>query len=46
MLFAWSCKDVSKEVVMEEAAHKVAEKFDYSVEQFAEIYLFDNASDE
>lgn len=39
MLFAWSCKDVSKEVVMEEAAHKVAEKFDYSVEQFADIKI-------
>ncbi|MDY2588383.1 dipeptidyl-peptidase 3 family protein [Winogradskyella aquimaris] len=39
MLFAWSCKDVSKEVVMEEAAHKIAEKFDYNVEQFADIKI-------
>ncbi|WP_461598573.1 dipeptidyl-peptidase 3 family protein [Winogradskyella sp.] len=39
MVFAWSCKDDSKEPVTEENTEKQAEKFDYNVEQFADIKI-------
>ncbi len=37
MVFAWSCKEESKEPVKEAVTEKVAEKFDFNVEQFADI---------
>lgn len=39
VVFAWSCKDDSKELVTEENTEKQAEKFDYNVEQFADIKI-------
>ena len=37
VVFAWSCKEESKEPVKEAVTEKVAEKFDFNVEQFADI---------
>lgn len=39
VVFAWSCKNDSKEPVTEENTEKEAEKFDYNVEQFADIKI-------
>lgn len=39
VVFAWSCKNDSKEPVVEENTEKEVEKFDYNVEQFADIKI-------
>lgn len=39
MVFAWSCKNDSKEPVKDNTTEKVADKFDFNVEQFADIKI-------
>ncbi|WP_426429648.1 dipeptidyl-peptidase 3 family protein [Winogradskyella sp. HB-48] len=39
VVFAWSCKNESKEPVKDDTAERVADKFDYNVEQFADIKI-------
>ncbi|WP_138433741.1 dipeptidyl-peptidase 3 family protein [Winogradskyella algicola] len=39
VVFAWSCKNDSKEPVKDDTTEKVADKFDFNVEQFADIKI-------
>ncbi len=38
-VFAWSCKNDSKEPVKDDTTEKVSEEFDFNVEQFADIKI-------
>jgi dipeptidyl-peptidase-3 len=38
-VFTWSCKDNTKETVMEESKEAIETKFNYNVEQFADIKI-------